>query len=351
MTRTLLIPVILLLAMLAAGCSAPHADTEQAPAAGSGPTTIPGAGPDSPADHTLLVEPDDGRAALLSTIAGARDNITLTIYELNDPAIVSALKEAEGRGVAVRVIYNNQSFASMHEKNPNAGAVADLSAAGAGTMPASPAFAVTHQKTLTADASRSVIMTFNLEPGYFGATRDFAIVTTNASEVQEIARVFDADWACRPVTPACPSLVWSPVNSREKLLGIIDRANATLDVYNEEINDPQCIAALVAAAKRGVAVRVIAADLAGSGGGNGNAPALATLNAGGVETQVITSLYIHAKMVLADYGTADQAAYVGSENLGTVSLDRNRELGIIVTDGPVLDRLHTVFLADWGGKE
>jgi phosphatidylserine/phosphatidylglycerophosphate/cardiolipin synthase-like enzyme len=164
--------------------------------------------------------------------------------------------------------------------------------------------------------------------------------------VQEIEEVFDADWDYRPVTPDEPSLVWSPVNSRDKILGLINNATTTLEVYNEEVNDPECISALVAAAKRGVAVRVIVADL-GEDGQNGNAPALATLNAGGVRAKSITSLYIHAKMVLADYGTPAQVAYIGSENLGTVSLDQNRELGILVTEEPVLDRLESVFSQDW----
>jgi phosphatidylserine/phosphatidylglycerophosphate/cardiolipin synthase-like enzyme len=52
-------------------------------------------------------------------------------------------------------------------------------------------------------------------------------------------------------------------------------------------------------------------------------------------------------MVLADYGTPDQVACLGSENLGTVSLDQNRELGILVTEKPILDRLESVFNSDW----
>jgi phosphatidylserine/phosphatidylglycerophosphate/cardiolipin synthase-like enzyme len=166
------------------------------------------------------------------------------------------------------------------------------------------------------------------------------------SEIHEITSVFDADWMYKNVTPTYPSLVWSPVNSRAKILGVINGATKTLEVYNEEITDKQSVNALVAAAKRGVAVRVIAADL-NSGGRNENAPDLATLNANGAQAKTITSLYIHAKMVLADYGTPDQVAYLGSENLGTVSLDQNRELGILVVEKPILDRLESVFNSDW----
>ncbi len=103
---------------------------------------------------------------------------------------------------------------------------------------------------------------------------------------------------------------------------MINSATRTLDAYNEEINDKECINALTAATKRGVAVRVIAADL-GSNGQNKNVPALATLTAAGAQAKTIISLYIHAKMILADNGTNDQIAYIGSEYFGHVSLDQN----------------------------
>ena len=39
-------------------------------------------------------------------------------------------------------------------------------------------------------------------------------------------------------------------------------------------------------------------------------------------------LYIHAKVVLADYGTAGARVFIGSENFSRASLTRNRELGL-----------------------
>ncbi|MDO9325678.1 MAG: phospholipase D-like domain-containing protein [Methanoregula sp.] len=341
-----LIVIVLLLTVLFSGCLGPGGQTTPATPAQVSAGTTPGGVSAPPAVHTLVVEPDDGKALVLSTIAAAHENITLTIYEITDPDIVAALTAAQTRGVAVRVLYNNASFASMNEANPNAGAVANLSRAGVKTEPASPVFTVTHQKTLTVDGTRSLIMTFNLEPGYFATTRDFGILTTNQSEIQEIMSVFDADWNYQNITPTYPTLIWSPVNSRDKILGVINHATKTLEVYNEEITDQQCIDALVEASKRGVVVRVIAADME-SNGKNKNAPALRTLNASGALAKSITSLYIHAKMVLADYQTPDQVAYLGSENLGEVSLDQNRELGILVAEKPILDRLESVFNSDW----
>ena len=124
-------------------------------------------------------------------------------------------------------------------------------------------------------------------------------------------------------------------------------ANKTLDLYCEEADDPGTLGAMVAAAKRGVKVRFIAAVLSGEGKINGNARGVTTLRNGGVNAVCKTFLYIHAKMALADYGTPNAQAYIGSENFSCVSLTKNRECGIIVSESAILDRLNTTYVADW----
>jgi cardiolipin synthase A/B len=346
MRRFPVILIFLFFTLLIGGCISTSVDTETAISSQNITGVMGDRDTYTPSDHTLLVEPEDGKREILSMIAGAHDNLTLTIYELTDPEIIAALDAAHGRGVSVRILYNKNSFVSMKKKNPNDDTVANLARAGVAVKPASSVFMVTHQKTLTADESRSCVMTFNLEPGYFNTTRDFGIVTTNRSEVREISRVFDADWNYQNITPTFSSLVWSPVNSRIKILGVINHAKRALDVYNEEITDKQCIKALAEAAKRGIIVRVIAADQENNGKNN-NAAAITNLNSNGAQAKTITSRYIHAKMILADYGTPDQIAYIGSENFGSVSLDKNRELGILIVEPAILERVESVFSKDW----
>jgi len=300
--------------------------------------------PSSPV-RSLMVEPDDGRTLILGALQEAKRSIDLTIYELNDPEVDAALISAHDRGVVVRVLYNYYSFISQG-RNPNESAVNSLDSAGIQSKPASSSFLDTHQKTFLIDSSEAIIMTFNLQPDYFQGTRDFGITTTNPAEIAEIQRVFEADWNYQPPTVTQPTLVWSPINSRQKILGLISHSTKTLEVYNEEIQDEACIQALISAAGRGVAVRFISAQLMQEGR-DANAPGRQTLNNGGVDAKAGTSLYIHAKMILADYGTSDQVAFVGSENFSDASLDKNRELGILVKDKTVLDRLNTVFEQDW----
>jgi len=58
-------------------------------------------------------------------------------------------------------------------------------------------------------------------------------------------------------------------------------------------------------------------------------------------------LYIHAKMVLADYGTPGAQAYIGSENFSCTSLNDNRECGILIGEPAILDRLNATYASDW----
>jgi cardiolipin synthase A/B len=297
--------------------------------------------------HTLIVEPDDGRALVLQTLNAAKKSIDLTIYELTDPQIMSALESAHARNVAVRVLYNWYSFTPRMQQTDITPAVQKLTQAGIQCKEAPQTFEVTHEKAFVIDAATAIVMSFNLTTDYFGSTRDFGIITTVPAEVAEIEAVFQADWTGSAITPKVPSLVWSPVNSRARLTSLIAGAKQTLDIYCEEAEDPGTLGAMAAAVKRGVKVRFIAAVLSGEGKVNSNARGITYLQAGGVNAVCKSFLYIHAKMVLADYGAQGAQAYIGSENFSCVSLTQNRECGIIVTETAILDRLNSTYTADW----
>jgi phosphatidylserine/phosphatidylglycerophosphate/cardiolipin synthase-like enzyme len=298
-------------------------------------------------NHTLIVEPDDGRTLVLQALNAATKSIDLTIYELSDPQIMSALESAHKRKVAVRVLYNWDSFTPRMQETDITPAVQKLKQAGIQCRPAPRTFEVTHEKAFVIDRATAIVMSFNLTAEYFGTTRDFGIVTTVPKEVAEIEDVFQADWSGNTFTPQVASLVWSPDNSHARLTSLIESAQQTLDIYCEEADDPGTLGAMVAAAKRGVKVRFIAAVLSAEGKINGNARGITTLLNGGVDAVCKTFLYIHAKMGLVDYGRPHAQACIGSENFSCTSLNKNRECGIIVSESEILDRLNTTYASDW----
>jgi phosphatidylserine/phosphatidylglycerophosphate/cardiolipin synthase-like enzyme len=268
----------------------------------------------------------------------------MTMYELSDPSVTSLLDQAAGRGLAVRVILDQNN-----EQDANAAAYQDLAASGVQVHWANPAYACTHQKTITVDGATSAVMSLNLTPRYYATSRDFAVVTTDPGDVAAIEATFDADFEDATNVPqAGDHLLWSPTNAQAGLLGLIKGATATLGVENEEMSDAVIVAALCDAAARGVAVQVAMTDR-----GSYHRQLDQLRNAGVALALYPPSapLYIHAKVILADFGTPGARAFIGSENFSVASLTRNRELGLVLADPALLASLNATLASDFAGGQ
>jgi cardiolipin synthase len=286
---------------------------------------------------TLISEPGAGIAPFLAQIAAARRSINLTMYELTDPTVQAALIAAARRGVTVRVLLD-RAYAGGSE---NQAAFSDLGSHGVQVRWAPSFDAITHQKTLSVDGSFSDVMTLNFD-GRYASTRDFAIVDPQGADVAAITRTFDADWAGKVITPGAGAgdLVWSP-GATGAFVALIGSARHAIDLENEEMDDPPATAALCAAARRGVDVRIVMTY------SSDWSAALNHLAGCGAHVRLYhgQAYYIHAKLLQVDA----RAALVGSQNLSAESLEDNRELSIDVHLGSLLSQLTAGFDHDFSG--
>jgi cardiolipin synthase A/B len=307
--------------------------------AGSGNGTGSVSGGGSGTGLSVLAEPQVGTAPFLALIGGARTSIDLTMYELSDPQVERALAAAARRGVDVRVLLNG-GYYSKHETT-NAAAYRYLGGRGVHVRYTPTYFALTHQKTLTADGRESAIMTLNLD-GLYSSTRDYAVLDRQPADVAAIIAAFDADYASRRATASTGAgdLVWSP-RAAARVLSLIGAAQHSLDLENEEMAYTPARDALCAAAQRGVAVRVVmtyASEWRDD---------FAQLQSCGVIIRLYHGqrYYIHAKLLVTD----GRRALVSSQNLSTGSLQYNRELGITLRTKGLVSRLVADFDADYRG--
>jgi phosphatidylserine/phosphatidylglycerophosphate/cardiolipin synthase-like enzyme len=294
--------------------------------------------------YTLVTEPDQGLTAIYNLIASAKKSIDMTMYELTDVTVMDAFAKAAAAGVAVRVILDQ----SGNETKTNTPAYNFLENNKCCVHWSNPAYAVTHQKTITVDAATSAIMTLNLTPTDYKTTRDFAVITNNAADVAAIETTFNADFTNAKITPPTgDNLVWSPTNASSALLGLINGATKSLLISQEEFGDQPLVAAVAAALKRGVQVTLVQENM-----NNQYNATLTTLKTAGAKIATYSSQkghYIHAKTVLADYETANAKMFVGSENFTNPSLTENRELGLIFSDQTCMAGVSAAITADFNG--
>jgi len=293
------------------------------------------------ATYTLLTEPDQGLQPIYTLLSSAKKSIDMTMYELSDPQVTAILTTAAGNGLTVRVILDQNN-----EKANNTAAYNTLTAGKVQVHWANPVYACTHQKTITIDSATSAIMTLNLVPEDYATSRDFAVISNDAADVAAIETTFNADFINAAITPPTgDNLVWSPTNSRAALTTLIEGAAKTLLLSQEEFDDTGLQTLVEAALRRGVAVTLVQENLGGT-----YSSVLNSLKAAGAVIAIYSSktgYYIHAKTVLADYGTPQASLFVGSENVSTDSLNKNRELGLIFNDAACIQGVYAAITADY----
>lgn len=296
--------------------------------------------------HSLIVLPDDTAKPILEAVSAAKTSLQIRMFLFTDPGLIDAVVAANRRGVKVRVMLNP---ARRGGESENDDTKKKLAHAGIEVIDSSPSFDLTHQKSMVIDESIGFVESFNWETRDLTVTRDYAVVTTHKTEVDEMNACFEADWNRKDFNPGPSSqLIWCPNNGRERIANFIDSAKHTLWLQNERYQDTVIIERLVRAAARGVKLHILARPphtlkkdklVEGVGG-------LRIMHDVGAKIHTLKGLKLHAKMILAD----DKSAIVGSINLSPGSFDGRRELAIETDAQHVVKRLNKAAQTDWSNS-
>ena len=155
-----------------------------------------------------------------------------------------------------------------------------------------------------------------------------------------------AGCAVTPSTPSEFALVQYPTAGFAGLYAQTAAARTSIDMEMYELEDPLEIAALVAARRRGVVVRVLldsAFEVRAA-----NQPAYAALRAGGVETRFATkSTIFHIKLTVFDATTAD----ISTANLTPRYYATTRDAEVVDTYPVQVQAIESTFGNDWNGGD
>lgn len=292
----------------------------------------------------------NGHEEFVVAMSNAKASIQMQMYNLTEPGCINALKAAAQRGVDVRMIMDRANM----EKPKALPIIEDMKKAGVQIVASSPFFSLTHSKSMIVDAKIAFVTAINLTKLY-SVVRDYGVITEDQNIIAEMNAVFSADWSNAQndggVTPDLKSknLVWSPINSKSRLIDLIRSAQERIDLTVENFSDPGIQGALGEVAARGIPVRVILPMCDMASDPLFNYPMIARLQALHVDVRVMPAPatvehpYMHSKMILVD----GARAYVGSENFSFNSLLKAREVGLIFAHPDLAHQLSEDFESDW----
>jgi phosphatidylserine/phosphatidylglycerophosphate/cardiolipin synthase-like enzyme len=244
-----------------------------------------------------------------------------------------------------------------------------------------------HAKYAVAD-DRAVVLTENWKPSGVGghSSRGWGVVTNHSAVVRGLATTFarDAGWqdarrwravrdavepepASPPANGSYPTrlapervaveraeLLRAPSGAGEGLVGLVDRANRSVDVLQMSIGDRRgrYVDALLRAADRGVEVRVLLSSAwyvrednrrlvrwLNDRAARDDLPLAARLAEPGGRYEKV-----HAKGLVVD-----DAAAVGSLNWNVGATTRNREVVVVLHGDEPATYFRTAFARDWEG--
>jgi phosphatidylserine/phosphatidylglycerophosphate/cardiolipin synthase-like enzyme len=263
------------------------------------------------------------------------------MYELGRQDLTSALGAARARGVAVRVITDPTVAASRRSAM-----VLDTLGVPERVYPVDDVrHQIDHVKLLIVDGG-AVVGGMNWGAHSY-RNHDYVLETRSSTEVERLVRIFDQDWALaggRPAPLAAARLEIAQTAPGDEIRAMLGRAlggarrRVLAEVYT--FTDPEILAGLAAAHRRGVLVRVLL---------DPNQPynrhAFAVLLSSGVEVRwypIPKGALLHAKI-----GLFDNELVLGSANWTLSGLDVNHELEIETQDPRAVAGYRSRFDSDW----
>jgi len=128
---------------------------------------------------------------VLGRIEGATSTIDIALFELRSPRLATAVKNASGRGVNVRLVLD----ASHRQEDLPAGQVRWLGGKNSGGR------GVMHHKFALFDGKEVLTGSFNWTPGAEHANYENALLTDDAHTVKEYGQEFETLWRRSLVGP------------------------------------------------------------------------------------------------------------------------------------------------------
>ena len=275
----------------------------------------------------VITQPEDGLTPILKAIKRAKKSLDVVIFRFDLSELEDALAAAVERGVAVRALiaHTNRGGEKKLRKLEDR-----LLKCGATLSRTADDMVRYHGKVVVIDQKTAMVLGFNFTSLDVKKSRSLGLITVNPKIVGALTKVIDADHNRVPVIITSPRLVVSPENAREQLSKFISGARRELLLYDSNVTDDRMIALLMQRAAAGVKVRILG-GLERKWKGTG------------IKVKALRGLRLHVRAIVRDRKTA----FVGSQSLRKVELDKRREVGVITKDRRAVAQIARTFDADW----
>lgn len=269
-------------------------------------------------------------------IDSAKSRVYLEVYILTEKNIQKALKRAYDRWLDVKIILEKNVYKAPYL---NVKAYDNLSNYWINVVWSNwNNYSLNHTKMLIVD-NMWVISTWNYSYSTFKTNREFFIFAEDERIIIKLLDIFNNDFLWNKKIIELNELVLSPYSSRVKFTKLINSAKENIRIYSQNFSDEDILEKLIIADKKGVKVEIIFPDIKKI---PSNIDEIELLNENWIDTYIVNNPYIHAKSIIVD----NNYMYLWSINFSDYSIDKNREVWLIIKNTNLIENIVKIFEKD-----
>jgi len=202
-------------------------------------------------------------------------------------------------------------------------------------------YALNHTKLFLID-NEVIISTWNLTYSTFVFNRDFFLFIRDDWFVKKITQIFLNDYKGKKYVIYDDNLVLSPFYAKEKFEKLFNSSKKSLKMYFQYLDFRELEDLLIKKAWEGIKINIIVSKKYF----NDHKEKINFLKRKKINIKYLDKIKMHAKAILVD----DKVLFIWSQNFSKYSLEKNRELWIILNNKDVIWNFLKIFNKDFTWK-
>ena len=271
---------------------------------------------------------------IVHKINKAKESVYIEVYMLTERKIKLALFNAKKRWVDVKIILEHSPYLA---KSINAKYFKEYKENWINIVWSDAKnYTLNHSKIILIDNEELILSTGNFTASNFKYNRDLFIFSKDINIVSAFSKIFEKDFIWEKISFYDDNLIISPEYSRLKIEKLIDSAKENIKIYIPYLKDKRILNLLEKKAKSWIKIEIIMSDFGYKEY---------------IEKNIINDIFVskinkklkmHSKAVLVD----SKYLFIWSENFSVPSLDKNREMWILLKNREIIKNFNILFNSD-----
>lgn len=272
----------------------------------------------------------------IDKINKAEKEIYFEVYMFTEKRILEALKKAKNRWVKIKILLEKSPYMSS---NINISHFNDLKNAWIDVVWSNTKnYYLNHTKLFLID-DLAIISTWNLTYSTFTVNREFLVFTYDKNIFQTLKNIFEKDFSWEKVDFYHNNLVVSPNYSRIKLEKFFSWATKNIKIYAQYLKDDKINDLFIKLKKeKNVEIEMILDKKAKDD------ESVKKLQENWIKINFYSWKTMHSKAFLVD----EKYLFIWSINFSNYSIDKNREIWILLKEENLIKKFLEVFEKDLG---